>query len=86
MADKTERVKRYQQAAVEEAVRIMASMGIDDPAKLGPRHLMRRVDEHTTKSYGELYEWLEPGQLLAGDAPATWAADWAAADPDTFRR
>ena len=26
----------------------MASMGLDDPAKLEPRHLMRRVDEHTT--------------------------------------
>src|SRR5262249_22279078 len=83
--DKTERVKRYQEAAVQEAVRIMSSMGIDDPDQLAPHHLMRRVDEHTTGSYGELYEWLEPGQLLAGEPPRAWAADWEAADPDTFR-
>ena len=61
--DKTERVRRYQEAAVKEAVRIMASMGVDDPAKLTPQLLMRRVDEHTTCSYAELYEWLEPGEL-----------------------
>ncbi len=82
--DKTERVTRYQQAAVKEAVRIMSSMGIDDPAKLTPDHLMRRVDEHRTMSYGELYTWLEPGQLLADEAPPAWAVDWNNADPDTF--
>ena len=65
--DKTERVRRYQAAAVKEAVRIMASMGVDDPAKLRPHHLMRRVDEHTTRSYADLYEWLAPGELASGD-------------------
>jgi hypothetical protein len=77
-------VTRYQQAAVEEALRIMASMGIDDPGKLGPRHLMRRVDEHTTSSYGELYEWLRPGELSSGDPRESWAADWHAASAETF--
>ena len=83
--DKTERVRRYQAAAVEEAVRIMASMGVDDPSKLTPHLLMRRVDEHTTCSYGELYEWLAPGELASGDPRETWAREWAMADPDSFR-
>jgi len=82
--DKTQRVTRYQQAAVKEAVRIMASMGLDDPAQLEPRHLMRRVNEHTTSSYGELYEWLEPGELLSGDPRESWAADWRRASAETF--
>jgi glutamate synthase domain-containing protein 2 len=84
--DKTERVRRYQAAAVEEAVRIMASMGLDDPAKLEPQHLVRRVDEHTTMSYAELYEWLDPGELSAGDPRESWAADWRHASADTFAR
>ena len=83
--DKTERVRRYQEAAVKEAVRIMASMGVDDPTKLTPQLLMRRVDEHTTCSYAELYEWLEPGELLSGDPRESWAREWAMADPDSFR-
>jgi glutamate synthase domain-containing protein 2 len=84
--DKTERVRRYQAAAVKEAVRIMASMGLDDPAKLEPQHLVRRVDEHTTTSYAELYEWLDPGELSAGDPRESWAADWRHASADTFAR
>ncbi|MDA0160914.1 FMN-binding glutamate synthase family protein [Solirubrobacter ginsenosidimutans] len=82
--DKTERVRRYQAAAVKEAVRIMASMGVDDPAKLEPQHLMRRVNEHTTCSYAELYEWLEPGELASGDPRESWAADWHRASAEAF--
>ena len=82
--DKTERVRRYQAAAVKEAVRIMASMGVDDPAKLEPHHLMRRVNEHTTCSYAELYEWLEPGELTSGDPRESWAADWNRASAESF--
>ena len=81
--DKTERVFRYQSAVVNEAVRIMASMGLSSPAQLTPHMLMRRVDHATVRSYGELYRWLEPGELLA-EPPADWAADWTLADPDSF--
>jgi glutamate synthase domain-containing protein 2 len=82
--DKTERVRRYQAAAVKEAVRIMASMGVDDPAQLRPHHLMRRVDEHTTRSYADIYEWLDPGELASGDPRESWAADWHHASADSF--
>jgi glutamate synthase domain-containing protein 2 len=83
VADKTERVRRYQAAAVSEAVRIMGSMGVRHPDELTPHMLMRRVDRATTLSYGELYRWLEPGELLA-EPPEAWAADWERADPDSF--
>jgi glutamate synthase domain-containing protein 2 len=83
LPDKTERVFRYQGAVVKEAVRIMASMGLSDPARLTPHMLMRRVDHSTVVSYGELYRWLEPGELLA-QPPAGWDADWELADPDSF--
>jgi glutamate synthase domain-containing protein 2 len=81
--DKTERVRSYQAAAVAEAMRMVASMGLDGPHQLGPQHIMRRVDEHRTLTYHELYDWLEPGELLS-DPRASWAADWAAANPDSF--
>ena len=32
----------------------------------------------------ELFEWLEPGQLLA-EPPQTWADDWRTASAHTFR-
>ncbi|HEY1716340.1 MAG TPA: FMN-binding glutamate synthase family protein [Solirubrobacteraceae bacterium] len=83
VADKTERVYRYQHAVVAEAQRLVASMGLHSPGEVGPHHLVRRVDHVTSRSYAELYEWLEPGQLLH-EPPDSWQADWARADPDSF--
>ncbi|MEA2253998.1 MAG: hypothetical protein QOG35_43, partial [Solirubrobacteraceae bacterium] len=81
--DKAERVRRYQAATVSEAMRLMASMGARDPREVTPHMLMRRIDESTSRSYAEIYEWLRPGELLA-EPPEAWAADWARADPDSF--
>ncbi|MEU5380586.1 FMN-binding glutamate synthase family protein [Streptomyces sp. NPDC005968] len=81
--DKTPRVQRFQEATVASAVQIMAAMGVTDPAQLRPHMLRRRIDPCTERSYEELYEWLAPGQLL-DEAPASWAADWKAANPDHF--
>lgn len=58
-------------------------MDIDVPRPCAPHMLLRRIDPHTVRSYAELREWLSPGQLLASPSE-TWAADWAAADPDRF--
>jgi glutamate synthase domain-containing protein 2 len=81
--DKSQRVRRYQQATVRSALQIMASMGVDDPRGLRPHMLLQRVNPHTVRSYAELHEWLTPGQLLTS-APSSWAADWKSADPDRF--
>ncbi len=83
VADKSERVRRYQEATVAEAQRIIASMGLPGPHALTPDMLHRRVDHADVRSYAELYDWLKPGELVA-EAPEAWAADWAAADPDRF--
>ncbi|MFI0780471.1 FMN-binding glutamate synthase family protein [Streptomyces sp. NPDC021212] len=83
VGDKTPRVRRLQEATVASALQIMASMGVTDPAQLRPHMLRRRVDPSTHRSYEELYEWLGRGQLLA-EPPASWAADWNAADPDRW--
>jgi glutamate synthase domain-containing protein 2 len=82
--DKTERVYRYQKATVHEAQRIIASMGLASPADITPHHLVRRVDFVRSRSYAELYEWLEPGTLLDADPPESWRADLKRADPDDF--
>ncbi|MEU8588420.1 FMN-binding glutamate synthase family protein [Streptomyces sp. NPDC048664] len=83
VGDKAPRVQRFQEATVAGALQIMASMGVTDPAHLRPHMLRRRVDPVTERSYAEMYEWLEPGQLLV-EPPESWAADWKTADPDRF--
>ena len=81
--DKTERVRRYQDGTVREAMQIMGAMGVTHPQEVQPHMLMRRIDHDEVRSYAEMYEWLAPGELLA-EPPESWAADWSRADPDSF--
>jgi glutamate synthase domain-containing protein 2 len=81
--DKTSRVVRYQKAVVEQAMQVIASMGLCGPHELAPHMLRRRIDHTRTESYAELFEHLEPGQLL-DEPPRTWALDWQLADADAF--
>ncbi|MBD3782592.1 MAG: FMN-binding glutamate synthase family protein [Micrococcales bacterium] len=83
VGDKSVRVRRYQEATVDEAVRIMAAMGVSAPDELTPAHLRRNVSSTETRSYAELFEWLSPGQLL-DEPPRSWAEDWALASADSF--
>ncbi len=62
--DKTERVVRYQQATVDQAMQVIASMGLHSFDELRPHMLRRRVDHGTIRSYAEMFEHLAPGQLL----------------------
>jgi glutamate synthase domain-containing protein 2 len=83
VTDKSERVRRFQQATVAEAQQIIASMGLEGPSELCPGMVMRRINHHAVHSLAEIYEWLQPGELLA-EPPRSWAGDWSTADPDRF--
>lgn len=80
---KTERVYRYHRNTVNEALRIMASMGAATAADLRPEMLRRNLGEDHSLSYAEIYRWLQPGELLA-DPPEDWAGAWRRADPQRF--
>ena len=81
--DKKQRVFQYQQRTVNSAYQIISSMGLDSFDQLTPRKLFRRVDPQTTKTYRDLYEWLEPGELLQNPR-LTWKRDWQVAQADSF--
>nr|WP_241265511.1 FMN-binding glutamate synthase family protein [Streptomyces boncukensis] len=83
VADKALRVQRFQAETVASAMKIMAAAGVSAPGELRPSMLRRRIDPATIRASDELYERLAPESLL-GDAPAQWAQDWSAADPDRF--
>ncbi len=81
--DKMERVYQFQAKTINSAMQIVASMGLDSFDQLTPRKLFRRVDPQVTKTYHDLFQWLEPGELLE-TPPVGWRRDWAAAAPYTF--
>lgn len=83
VTDKSERAYRYQKATVEQALRLMSSMGVSDPGQLSPHLLRKRISATEQRSYAEIYEWLQPGELI-DSTPETWRDDWTRADPDSF--
>lgn len=83
--EKAERVSNFQRNTCERFRQILGALGLDSPAELTPAHLMRRVSSYETCSYGELYEWLSPGELVDGSDRESWAREWAEADPSRFR-
>ena len=83
VADKSERVYRYQRETVKQAMRLMASMGVSNLSMLNPEMLRKRISPTEQRSYAELYEWLEPASLLV-HPPSNWRRDWEIADADSF--
>jgi glutamate synthase domain-containing protein 2 len=81
--DKTVRVTNYQRGTVEQAMQVIASMGLHSFEELRPHMLRRRIDHGTIKSYAEMFEHLAPGQLYR-DPPRSWERDWVQAKPDRF--
>jgi len=81
---KSERVANYQQAVVEQAMQVIASMGLHSFDELQPHMLRRRIDHQTIAGYDEIFDHLTPGQLYQSP-PESWARDWELADPDRFR-
>ncbi len=82
--DKAERVYRFHNNTVHAFLELLGSAGFDDPQQLRPNHIHRRLDFRTSVHYGQLFDYLAPGALLAPQVPADWAERWHAAQSGEF--
>jgi len=85
VTDKSERVYRYHKATVEACLELVSAMGLSHPDHLRPHHIFRRVADMRVQHFGDLYDILEPGELLSGEASQErLQATWNAARPDRW--
>jgi glutamate synthase domain-containing protein 2 len=84
VSDKAVRVKNYHAATIASLLELAGAMGVKSLADLTPKHLFRQTSNFTSKTYAELYEFLEPGVLLGNDIPESFAADWMNASAERF--
>ncbi len=84
VALRQQHVANYHAATVRSFLDLIGAMGLEHPEQLTRHHLLRRQGDERDESYGSLYTWLEPGQLLDGTPPPTWAAAWETASADRF--
>lgn len=84
-ADKAPRVASFHKETLKSVAEILGAMGLTSPRHLRPWHVMRRTSFTETKHYGELYHFIESGDLLREPLPKDFARACAAASPETFR-
>ena len=85
VADKARRVSRYHADTVHAFLELVAANGLDSPADIRPRNVLRRVDAVTIRPFNEVYEY-SAGRLPAGleQRAAGWRDEWERAHPDSF--
>lgn len=84
VSDKAERVRHFQRNTVRSFSQILGSLGLDDPSQLSPSLLYRRLDAQSIKCYRDIYDYLQPNELLSGTDKETYRRAWEAADPARF--
>jgi len=83
-ADKSERVYHFHKNTVEALAQVIAASGIEHPSELNHDHLYQRISPTETRSFRDLYDALQPGQLLDGNA-GRLQRSWDAANAASFR-
>ncbi len=82
--DKQVRVHNFQEETVGAFMEILGAAGLEHPDELRPWHIFRRSSAIEVKTYAEIYDYLEPGELIEGSPPPAWKAWVSRANPDAF--
>ena len=82
--NKYKRVKNYHHETLHSLAELIGAMGVKSAEELRPWHIMRRINQYATKHYGELYEYLKPGDLLKEKLPESYARACSLASVESF--
>jgi hypothetical protein len=82
--NKATRVASYHRETVNSLAEMIGALGLDSADELRPWHVMHRISSNQTKHYGELYNFLRGGELLADELPPEYARACASASIETF--
>lgn len=84
VTDKGERVRRFQHDTVHAFLELVGAAGLSSPGELLPEHVWRREANGELRHYGQIFDYLAPGSLIDGTAPAPWLALWNRARAESF--
>ena len=82
--NKYKRVTNYHHETLHSLAELIGAMGVKSAEELRPWHIMRRINQYATKHYGELYEYLKPGDLLKEKLPESYARACSLASVESF--
>ncbi len=82
--NKSVRVANFHRETIKSLCEILGAVGLAKPSDLRPWHIMHRISPTETRHYGELYDFLDDGELLREPLPAAYSRACEAASADTF--
>jgi glutamate synthase domain-containing protein 2 len=82
--DKAFRCANYHKQTIHSLAEMLGALGLNSAQELRPWHIMHRVSANETKHYGELYHFLNDGELLREPLPADYARACKSASAETF--
>jgi len=77
---KSERVKNYHEASIQHLLKLTSSSGLVSPKDISPEQMLHRMSGSETRTYAEIYNFLDKDALLKGTAPDHWKVMWERAD------
>ena len=86
VTDKAPRVYKFHRNTVHGLAEITAACGLDCPADFTPERFFERISPHEVRRLDQLYDFLEPGQLLDGSLDSLLHEAWDAANAKSFAR
>jgi len=84
VGDKRRRVATFHKETLDCLAEIVGAMGLSTHHKLRPWHILRRVSVNETRHYGELYDYLDEGELLQDKLPKDYERAVRAASAEDF--
>ncbi len=83
--DKAERVANFHRHTVHALQELLQAAGLQAPGELTPHHIVRRLSPSEVRPMSELFDFLQPGDLLNGNLRfSLWEKYWPMARADHF--
>ncbi|MCH2134566.1 MAG: FMN-binding glutamate synthase family protein [Phycisphaerales bacterium] len=83
--EKADRAYHFHRNTLEALAEVVAAAGLDHPSELTADIMWRRINSNMVRSYLDIYEFLEPGELVQGGGNALWQKAWDRAQSQTFK-
>jgi glutamate synthase domain-containing protein 2 len=81
---KAERVARFHHNTLAALGELVGAAGLAHPNELRPYHILKRLSASEVKSFGEVYKFLSPRELITGTSDPFFAQHWESADHRLF--
>ncbi|WP_313646978.1 FMN-binding glutamate synthase family protein [Pseudomonas sp.] len=83
--DKAQRVRNFHHNTLRALAEMLAAAGLEHPAQLEAKHLVRRVSATEIKLFSQMPVFLKPGELLTGEVDGEfYSRMWQLARADSF--